>query len=32
VLLLMRCGQDHLKPSVTVMLDALLGPPTPTPG
>ena len=31
VLLLMRCGQDHLKPSVTVMLDALLGPPTPTP-
>jgi AcrR family transcriptional regulator len=32
VLLLVRCGQDHLKPSVTVMLDALLGPPTPTPG
>jgi AcrR family transcriptional regulator len=31
LLLLVRCGQDHLKPSVTVVLDALLGPPTPTP-
>ena len=29
VLLLMRCGHDHLKPSVTVMLDAILRPPTP---
>jgi len=29
VLLLVRCGHDHLKPSVTVMLDAILRPPTP---
>ena len=26
VLMLVRCGHDHLQPSVTVMLDALLGP------
>ena len=26
VLMLARCGHDHLEPSVTVMLDAVLGP------
>ncbi|MGV1086409.1 MAG: TetR/AcrR family transcriptional regulator [Mycobacterium sp.] len=26
VLMLMRCGHEHLEPSVNVMLDALLGP------
>ena len=26
VLMLARCGHDHLEPSVTIMLDALLGP------